>query len=94
MNKKPTSSTDFDSWSRDQLVDFLVEHTYPGVTNQEIQQHADQRLLLPGHPSDSLVEDACHLKDYRLAHWHADTPDLIVLQPIRVRHKPHKSFIR
>ena len=77
MNKKPTSSTDFDSWSRDQLVDFLVEHTYPGVTNQEIQQHADQRLLLPGHPFDSLVSDAHSLKDSRLNSLNVDSPGLI-----------------
>jgi len=77
MNKKPTSSTDFDSWSRDQLVDFLVEHTYPGVTDQEIQQHADQNLLLPGHPSDRLVRDARDLKDYRLRHFDADSPGLV-----------------
>ena len=77
MNKKPTSSTDFDSWSRDQLVDFLVEHTYPGVTNQEIQQHADQSLLLPGHPSDSLVSDAHSLKKSLLMPFNVDSPDLI-----------------
>jgi hypothetical protein len=79
MNKKPTSSTDFDSWSRDQLVGFLVEYTYPGVTDQEIQQLDDQSLLLPGHPSDRLVRDARDLKNYRLRLFDTDSPGLIEL---------------
>ena len=58
-------------------MDFLVEHTYPGVTDQEIQQLVDQIVLLPVHPSDSLVEDARDLKGYRLTRLGQDTPDLI-----------------
>lgn len=59
--KTRLDSPDFDSWSIQRLVDFLIDRSYPGVTKKELAQLDYHRRLYTIYRADEIVEQTARI---------------------------------